>query len=92
VTWPAPPLSDCCERAALATTDTSPALRLTFLTVIVIGLFVALFSRLWFLQVLAGDRYVELADTNRLRTVVTEAPRGGSSPPTARSWSRTGPR
>jgi penicillin-binding protein 2 len=60
----------------LATTDTSPALRLTFLTVIVIGLFVALFSRLWFLQVLAGDRYVELADTNRLRTVVTEAPRG----------------
>jgi penicillin-binding protein 2 len=60
----------------LATTDTSRALRLTFLTVIVIGLFVALFSRLWFLQVLAGDRYVELADTNRLRTVVTEAPRG----------------
>jgi penicillin-binding protein 2 len=60
----------------LATTDPSPALRLTFLTVIVIGLFVALFSRLWFLQVLAGDRYVELADTNRLRTVVTEAPRG----------------
>jgi penicillin-binding protein 2 len=60
----------------LATTDTSPALRLTFLTVIVIGLFLALFSRLWFLQVLAGDRYVELADTNRLRTVVTEAPRG----------------
>jgi cell division protein FtsI/penicillin-binding protein 2 len=49
----------------------------------VIGLFVALFSRLWFLQVLAGDRYVELADTNRLRTVVTEAPRGASSPRTA---------
>jgi penicillin-binding protein 2 len=60
----------------LASTDPSPALRLTFLTVIVIGLFLALFSRLWFLQVLAGDRYVELADTNRLRTVVTEAPRG----------------
>jgi penicillin-binding protein 2 len=60
----------------LATSDPSPALRLTFLTVIVVGLFLALFSRLWFLQVLAGDRYVELADTNRLRTVVTEAPRG----------------
>jgi penicillin-binding protein 2 len=60
----------------LATNDPSPALRLTFLTVVVIGLFIALFSRLWFLQVLAGDRYVELADTNRLRTVVTEAPRG----------------
>jgi penicillin-binding protein 2 len=56
--------------------DASPALRLTFLAVIVIALFVALFARLWFLQVLAGDRYVELADSNRLRTVVIEAPRG----------------
>jgi penicillin-binding protein 2 len=52
------------------------ALRLTFLSVLVIGLFVALFSRLWFLQVLSGDRYVELAESNRVRTVVTEAPRG----------------
>jgi penicillin-binding protein 2 len=57
--------------------DASPILRLTFLSVLVIGLFVALLSRLWFLQVLAGDRYVELADSNRLRTVVIEAPRGG---------------
>jgi penicillin-binding protein 2 len=58
------------------TTDQAPLLRLTFLSVMVIALFLALFSRLWFLQVLAGDRYVELADSNRLRTVVTEAPRG----------------
>ena len=56
--------------------DASPALRLTFLAVLVIAMFVALFARLWFLQVLTGDRYVELADSNRLRTVVTEAPRG----------------
>src|SRR6056297_1482751 len=56
--------------------EQSPALRLTFLTVLVTVLFIALFSRLWFLQVLAGERYVEAADTNRLRTVVTEAPRG----------------
>jgi penicillin-binding protein 2 len=56
--------------------DASAVLRLTLLSVLVIALFLALFARLWFLQVLAGDRYVELADSNRLRTVVTEAPRG----------------
>ncbi len=60
----------------MAINDSAPILRLTFLSVVVIAMFVALVSRLWFLQVLAGDRYVELADTNRLRTVVTEAPRG----------------
>jgi penicillin-binding protein 2 len=60
----------------MANTEASSILRLTFLSVLVIGLFVALFARLWFLQVLAGDRYVELADSNRLRTVVVEAPRG----------------
>ncbi len=60
----------------MASTDYSPLLRVTFLTVLIIGLFVALFARLWFLQVLTGDRYVELADTNRLQTVVVEAPRG----------------
>jgi penicillin-binding protein 2 len=60
----------------MASSDSSPILRLTFLAVLAIALFVALFARLWFLQVLAGDRFVELADSNRLRTVVSEAPRG----------------
>jgi penicillin-binding protein 2 len=61
----------------LATNEpTNNALRLTFLTVLVIGLFLALFGRLWFLQVLAGDRYTLAAEENRVRTVVTEAPRG----------------
>ncbi len=60
----------------MASTESSSLLRLTFLSVLVIALFLALLSRLWFLQVLAGDRYVALADTNRLRTVVVEAPRG----------------
>ncbi len=60
----------------MASSEASPLLRLTLLSVLVIGLFIALLSRLWFLQVLAGDRYVALADTNRLRTVVVEAPRG----------------
>ncbi len=60
----------------MSSNESSSLLRLTFLAVLIIALFVALVSRLWFLQVLAGDRYVALADTNRLQTVVTEAPRG----------------
>jgi penicillin-binding protein 2 len=60
----------------MAQNEPSSALRLTFLSVVVVVMFVALFSRLWFLQVLAGDRYAELAETNRVRIVVTEAPRG----------------
>jgi len=49
---------------------------MTFIAALVVALFLGLFSRLWFLQVLAGERYVELADSNRVRTVITEAPRG----------------
>lgn len=60
----------------MASNEYSPVLRLTFLTVLIMVLFIALFSRLWFLQVLSGERYLEASDTNRLRTVVTEAPRG----------------
>jgi penicillin-binding protein 2 len=60
----------------MALNEPGSALRLTFLSVVVIAMFVALLSRLWFLQVLAGDRYAELAETNRVRIVVTEAPRG----------------
>lgn len=56
--------------------DTTPALRLTLLSAVVVVLFVALFSRLWFLQVLAGDRYVDLAESNAERFLVLEAPRG----------------
>ncbi len=54
----------------------STTLRLTLLILVVVGLLGALFSRLWFLQVLAGERYSELADRNRIRLVLTEAPRG----------------
>ncbi|HEX9889503.1 MAG TPA: penicillin-binding protein 2 [Nitriliruptorales bacterium] len=58
------------------TTDERPTLRLTLLTVLVAGMLLALLSRLWFLQVLAGERYAELADSNRVRFVVLDAPRG----------------
>ncbi|MDP9225976.1 MAG: hypothetical protein M3P18_19490, partial [Actinomycetota bacterium] len=51
-------------------------LRLAVLGVLVIAAFVTLFSRLWFLQVLATDRYQALAKENRVRTVYSEPPRG----------------
>jgi len=56
--------------------DRSTLLRLAFLAALSILLLGALLARLWFLQILAGDRFAELADSNRLRTVVSQAPRG----------------
>ena len=47
-----------------------------FLTLLVVSLFVLLFARLWFLQVMAGERYVDLAEGNAVRTLSVEAPRG----------------
>jgi penicillin-binding protein 2 len=51
-------------------------LRLGFLTIVIIAAFVGLFSRLWFLQVLASDQYRGLAKDNRVRFVYSEPPRG----------------
>jgi penicillin-binding protein 2 len=51
-------------------------LRLAVLGVLVIAAFVTLFSRLWFLQILATNRYQALAKENRVRTVYSEPPRG----------------
>jgi penicillin-binding protein 2 len=51
-------------------------LRLAFLGGLSVLLLAALLARLWFLQVLAGDRFAALADSTRLRTVVSAAPRG----------------
>jgi penicillin-binding protein 2 len=50
--------------------------RLAMLSILVLTLFVALSSRLWYLQVLAGERYGDLAEGNRVRQVLVEAPRG----------------
>jgi penicillin-binding protein 2 len=63
-------------RITMTSNDTTPALRLTLVTAIVAVLFLALFGRLWFLQVLAGDRYLALSESNRVQLVVLEAPRG----------------
>ncbi len=51
-------------------------LRLLVFGVLLITVFVALFSRLWFLQVLAADEYQVLARENRVRRVDSEPPRG----------------
>ncbi|MGH2685044.1 MAG: penicillin-binding transpeptidase domain-containing protein, partial [Actinomycetota bacterium] len=57
------------------TTDT-PRLRLAILGVVVMSLFAALFARLWFLQILAAPTYQVAAESNRVRVVQEEAPRG----------------
>ena len=51
-------------------------LRLFVLRVMVVAILATLFGRLWFLQVYAGDDYVEQASANRVREVVEPAPRG----------------
>lgn len=50
--------------------------RLFLLRVLVVAVLLTLGGRLWFLQVHAGDGYAEAASANRVRTVVTPAPRG----------------
>ena len=54
----------------------STALRLTFLSALVVSMFVLLVARLWFLQVMTGERYVARADSQSFRTVQVDAPRG----------------
>lgn len=56
--------------------DPSMGVRIGMLAVLVVVLFSFLGFRLWFLQILSGDHYVTLANTNRERDVSMEAPRG----------------
>ena len=51
-------------------------LRLAVLGVLVLAIFGALFSRLWFLQVLAADDFQVLANENRVRRIESEPARG----------------
>jgi len=50
--------------------------RLLILSFIAIGVFLILVSRLWFLQVIGGQKYMELAEGNYIRTIPIDAPRG----------------
>ncbi len=58
------------------TPDTGSRLRMGVLGVIVLSLFAAMLARLWYLQVLSGPTYRIEAQQNRVRIIVTEAPRG----------------
>ena len=52
------------------------AQRLGVLAALALAVFAILFLRLWALEVLSGDRYLNAAQSNQLRTVPVEAPRG----------------
>jgi penicillin-binding protein 2 len=52
------------------------AFRIGILGALALAAFGVLFLRLWSLQVLSGDRYLEAAQNNQVRTLPLEAPRG----------------
>jgi penicillin-binding protein 2 len=52
------------------------ALRIAILGAIAVALFCALFFRLWALQIISGERYLEDARNNQVRTFREPAPRG----------------
>ncbi|MDQ6914367.1 MAG: penicillin-binding protein 2 [Actinomycetota bacterium] len=52
------------------------ALRVAILGGCALCMFAVIFFRLWFLQVLSGDRYLAQAQNNQIRDIVVPAPRG----------------
>jgi penicillin-binding protein 2 len=52
------------------------AIRIAILGVVAVTIFCALFFRLWALQVISGERYLEEAKNNQVRTSRVIAPRG----------------
>ena len=59
-----------------ATSDTKGRLRLIVVQVLVLSLFVTLFARLWYLQVLGGEAYQAQAAEQSIREVVVQPARG----------------
>jgi penicillin-binding protein 2 len=51
-------------------------LRVAILSGIALTAFSIIFFRLWYLQVLSGDRYLEQAQNNQVREIKVQAPRG----------------
>jgi penicillin-binding protein 2 len=66
------------ERSAERRAPLSPqlALRVAVLGGLALVLFGIILFRLWYLQVLSGDQYVQLATNNRVRDIAIQAPRG----------------
>ena len=52
------------------------ALRISIITALAIAIFSVLFLRLWYVQVLSGDKYRTQANDNRIREIRVQAPRG----------------
>jgi penicillin-binding protein 2 len=52
------------------------ALRVAVLGGIALAVFAVIFFRLWYLQILSGDRYLHEANNNRIREIKVQAPRG----------------
>jgi penicillin-binding protein 2 len=52
------------------------AIRIAILGVLAVAVFAVLFFRLWALQVISGDRYLEEAQGNQIRTFRIQPPRG----------------
>jgi penicillin-binding protein 2 len=52
------------------------ALRVAIFGGVALALFAIVFFRLWYLQVLSGDKYLAQATVNRVRELRTQAPRG----------------
>jgi penicillin-binding protein 2 len=52
------------------------ALRVAILGGMALAMFAIIFFRLWFLEILSGDKYLAEASNNQVRDLVTPAPRG----------------
>ncbi len=52
------------------------ALRVAVLSGIALVMFSIIFFRLWYLQVLSGDKYLKQAENNQIREINVQAPRG----------------
>jgi penicillin-binding protein 2 len=57
-------------------TESKTRTRMRVLAALVVFMFAALTTRLWFLQVLASEEFLELADQNQVRLVPTDPLRG----------------
>jgi penicillin-binding protein 2 len=52
------------------------ALRVAILSACALVMFSVIFFRLWYLQVLSGDKYLKQAENNQVREITVQAPRG----------------
>jgi penicillin-binding protein 2 len=50
--------------------------RLAVLGIIILAAFCVLFARLWFMQIVSGNNYRKMAESNRIREISIDAPRG----------------